>query len=827
MSLLQHQDFVLYRIRNRYLHTMKDGVGERLISINPTALTIPAFKNAGWGSPSEIRRTYSPPIPVGAETEYFALREVGVAVGAAPNANGNANGNGNGGSPPLFEVLMSGSAGGREQRRRAREREREAHAHREVDDSSVSEDSEEEEGGTAPSTRIQFDFPKKEIAPRPRSGSSPIRSGPQVLVTSPSKSRTRRLRGGSHGDVDFVKSTLHTSNIDRLPDADEDLLSSGIISAEKLHARITDRLRSSPNSSLPRDAGFESPDDSDDTASISSDFPETADSNPAVLGGIGMGMAGMAASSSLSTAMRRRLPQNHQHQQHHQLQELQELHPHDDGGGAAVLHALPPPIRPVSQLQPVSALTQLLAAKSREAENPLEGYRLFSGKGELTPITLHLYIPYSRSKAPIDVILNRLPKQRDSPSARGETTVAEAIGFTLYKYIEDKCEPALTDELCDINMWTFRMVDDGEPDEDFPPLERTQPVTAYIVKKTGRGGRGARDMKMEGEFAMVQATPEQYLENCRATPTERRKPSTTTMTTAPLTACTSASTCATPITPSATAPSATPASPSTPTTTTIGLAATTDHATPATKTGPSKIIRIHISTIDEFAQSVSVCVTSDTFIAEVLDQVCRKKHLDKSKYILRLTGHPNVIWPLERTVAALGDRAELDLVKKKMLPVPATVVAPAAAAAAAALPMLAQPPPPVQEEEESGRRMRYLQPSAAWAPDMLGSRDYLKYTVWRKAGMSFMSRHERILAIDGEYVHIMPSLAQDSSKTTSIHISTIVGCKTYRKQPSLFKIVVLRPQREMKRYDFEAVSAEQAVELVAALREGMGRFGLQ
>lgn len=50
---------------------MKDGVGERLISINPSALNVPAFKNAGWGSPSEIRRTYSPPIPVGAETEYF------------------------------------------------------------------------------------------------------------------------------------------------------------------------------------------------------------------------------------------------------------------------------------------------------------------------------------------------------------------------------------------------------------------------------------------------------------------------------------------------------------------------------------------------------------------------------------------------------------------------------------------------------------------------------------------------------------------------------------------------------------------------------------
>lgn len=407
---------------------------------------------------------------------------------------------------------------------------------------------------------------------------------------------------------------------------------------------------------------------------------------------------GMGGSSSLSTAMRR-LPQ----QQHHQ---------HD----AAVLHALPPPIRPVSQLQPVSALTQLLAAKSREAENPLESYRLFSGKGELTPITLHLYIPYSRSKAPIDVILNRLPKQRDGQNGHGETTVAEAIGFTLYKYIEDKREPALTEELGDINMWTFRMVDDGEPDEDFPPLERTQPVTAYIVKKTGRGGRGARDMKMEGEFAMVQATPEQYLENCRATPTERRKPSLTAPTTT--TAAAAAAAVALP----GTIPTITPATPSTPTNTTIGLAATTDHATPATKTGPSKIIRIHISTIDEFAQSVSVCVTSDTFIAEVLDQVCRKKHLDKSKYILRLTGHPNVIWPLERTVAALGDRAELDLVKKKMLPAGAV---PAVAAAVLPLQTLTQLPAPVQEEEEIGRRMRYLQPSAAWAPDMLGSRDYL------------------------------------------------------------------------------------------------------
>lgn len=329
--------------------------------------------------------------------------------------------------------------------------------------------------------RIQFDFTKKEIAPRPRSGSSPIRSGPQVLVTSPSKSRTRRLRGGSHGDVDFNKSISEIlPDVDRLPDADEELLSSGLVSeAEKLHARITDRLRSSPNSSLPRDDGFgdDTGDDSDASTSLSSDFTETADSNPAVIG------------NSLSSALRRaQVPQS-----------------------PAVLHALPPPIRPVSQVQPVSALTMLLKAKEREAANPMETYRLFSGQGELTPVTLKLYIPFSRSSSPFEVIINRLPKQQEGDRNR-ETTVAEAIGFTLYKYIEDKKEPALTEEQCDINRWTFRMVDDGEPDEDFPPLERTQPVTSYIVRRGGRGGRlGGKEMKLEGEFALVEATNEQCM----------------------------------------------------------------------------------------------------------------------------------------------------------------------------------------------------------------------------------------------------------------------------------------------------------------------------
>jgi len=570
-----------------------------------------------------------------------------------------------------------------------------------------------------------------------------------VLVTSPSKSRTRRLRGGSHGDVDF-----HKNNPDHLPPADEGLLSSGLVSEiEKLHAEITNKLRSSPNSSLPRNEGFgdESADDSDASTSMSSDFNETADSHPAVIG------------NSLSLSQRRQA-----------------------AASPAVLHALPPPIRPISQVQPISALTQLLKAKESEAANPFESYKDFSGKGELRSITLKLLIPYTRSLSLFEVNI------KQEGSTKKETTVLDAIGFVLYKYIEDKKEPVLSEELSNVNKWVFRMVDDGEPDDDFPPLERTQPITSYIVKK-GRGGRAfARDTKPEGEFALCEATQAQCLHPSHSVPSylltdtavlenERVTPN--------------------PV--SFKKPSAGP--PITPSSSTSESTARQMHQA-ATPGGTSRILRIHLSTIDEFAQSVSVCVTTNTNISEVLDQVCRKKHLEKSKYVLRIAGTPpHTFIPLERTVMSLGEQDQLDLVLRNVPESPTATL-------------------------RTPKKSKFLQPTATWAPDMLSSRDYLKYTVWRKASMSFMARHERILAIDGEYVHVMPSdqktLFENSSKTTSIHISTIIGCKTYRKMPSSFKIVVLRPQREtkLKRYDFEAMNEEQAIELVEELRKAMGRF---
>jgi hypothetical protein len=114
---------------------------------------------------------------------------------------------------------------------------------------------------------------------------------------------------------------------------------------------------------------------------------------------------------------------------------------------------------------------------------------------------------------------------------------------------------------------------------------------------------------------------------------------------------------------------------------------------------------------------------------------------------------------------------------------------------------------------------RILRPSEEYSPPKL---DYQRFTVYRKssAPISLLSRHERILAIDGEFLHV-----QSPSKTQTIHISTIIGCKTHRRQGASFKIMVWRAGGKVgKRFDFEAVSGEVAEEVVLAVKKAMDAF---
>ena len=82
MSLLHSQEYrffqveakansryVIYHLRTRYLKNYPDGVGERIISINPNSISGAAARAGGYLKPEDLKRSYSPPIT--AEPSYL------------------------------------------------------------------------------------------------------------------------------------------------------------------------------------------------------------------------------------------------------------------------------------------------------------------------------------------------------------------------------------------------------------------------------------------------------------------------------------------------------------------------------------------------------------------------------------------------------------------------------------------------------------------------------------------------------------------------------------------------------------------------------------
>ena len=52
---------------------IKDGIGERLITLDTSVLNDPSFRAAGWSATgADARKTYSPPIPTAITSDYFA-----------------------------------------------------------------------------------------------------------------------------------------------------------------------------------------------------------------------------------------------------------------------------------------------------------------------------------------------------------------------------------------------------------------------------------------------------------------------------------------------------------------------------------------------------------------------------------------------------------------------------------------------------------------------------------------------------------------------------------------------------------------------------------
>ncbi|KAG6330141.1 hypothetical protein ID866_8948 [Astraeus odoratus] len=123
---------------------------------------------------------------------------------------------------------------------------------------------------------------------------------------------------------------------------------------------------------------------------------------------------------------------------------------------------------------------------------------------------------------------------------------------------------------------------------------------------------------------------------------------------------------------------------------------------------------------------------------EALELLCRKRRLANPKDYALILNDPNILIPLDRTVASLEGKRELTLVKRSMLP-------------------------QLGIEPES-RSARTTDPNASIfkrisdVPEMQlsGATDYTaaykRYIVYRKTPM--LSRQERTFAIDGVYIHL-------------------------------------------------------------------------
>lgn len=450
-----------------------------------------------------------------------------------------------------------------------------------------------------------------------------------------------------------------------------------------------------------------------------------------------------------------------------------------------------------------SSLSSLIKMKQSTFDNPLEQYINASGKSERRPLKLIMYMPScSEPKRPWEVLVRR------------DVNVSNAIGFALYRYVEDNRQPLLKEEMKDSNRWNLRIVEeDGEPDDDFPALDRTRAISAYSFD----------------EFALVEATPAQVKENEKVTPNSKK-----------------------PVIDRTSSMSKTSSPP---------LAASKKNSMV-----PVTAVIYEYPFDDVVSKPVwSSDVLPSISIQSILDAVCRDKNLNVNDYFLKLTSSRAVL-PTNAPFSSVGG-SMLELTPKRVITSVngysnTDVLSLANASAERTAPKstlnsgingtssyrvvkkststgnlslsygsslgnarrnstgASNAEVPAFSKQPQSNRIGDMSIRNELLPGGVNGVGYEKYTVWRRQPMSFISRHERVLAIDGEYIHIMPSEDRtwfDSPKTSSFHISQVLKVKQSHKVPSNFKVVVMKTSGP-KRYDLEALDSNESAIIVNRIK---------
>lgn len=854
-----NEDFSIYQLRLGYLNQIHDGVGERLINLNPAVLNNPAFRTAGWvPDAAAIKRCYSPPIPTGTSadisSEYFQRPRRPTRRALDDDEGGEGGGVGGGlvtGQSGSQDTI--GAAGLHDHRKREKRRRREA---LEDDDSSdLSDDSDEDDKGPAQSIKFSKMPVRHRAASSPPTQASTLRpgfegDGPEVLVTSPSRppdSTFTRLRSGSMGQVESIKQRARRDTA-----TSSDISSDNDVGGapKKFKRKLPSRPGKGPSVLALEDDIEEEPhansdlDDDDDidvgeASDLSDEFEGTVES-PSMLAFPKASddmsrsplkpppdiMPAISASASSPKKSREPLPR---------------------------LPRLPSGQRPLSMLpQPMSMISLALHGNgSGSADKPFQRFADLSGKGEASPLWIKIYAPFSdKPTKPIEVPLRRTKDDRP-------VTVAELIGLSLWRYAEEGYKPQLPQDECNINWWTLRIVDDEEIDLDFPALGRTRPAVDFTSNNNRPPQRRARDKPWD-EFGLVKATTEQFKENeeitpqigdmpppARSTPRLEQQQSftsaqarpevqrSTTETSLSLRPVPSFNPRPNPIT----GPSFGPSALRREITHQPADLPQREERQGAAKTGAPRTVTItHMNPTTMASRVDKYETTTDSYIAEVFEQACSRLGLEKALYNLKVHGTQTVA-PPDRTVEALNERLHLDLVPRRFhgpegflgglsgSPGSSSPNAPLELTPANATP---------SHTKKKGKFT--LHPLAAQQKSELNHTTSIlnmqtegkRYNVMRKQPLSFAATHPRTLIITPEYMTIMPaapdSLAAPSGKVTNVPMTSVIGAKVSRKHTKMVRILVYR-ERETKRYDFEAANHREAEEIVDDVRRGMEVFG--
>ena len=873
MSLLLNEDFTTYQLREAYLSRLQDGVGERLISLNPAVLHNPAFRAAGWlPNNAAIRRCHSPPIPTagaGVSSEYFRAPARTLGTSLEDEAEG-AFGLGARGAGAEEGTGLAGLGISSRQRRRRKQ------PMEEDDSSDLSDDSDDDDQRVPPpaapssvrTARLQQNNKAVSFeATAPDADAD--QNGPSLLITSPSRpsdGTMTGLRRGSIGAVEAVKQRARRDTTTSSEFSSDNELDANIFARQmpgrpgRRNVMLTERIAEEDQQLTDEinddteDGDSDMEDDVGEASDLSDEFevqdrPGDSPKLIALAGGMKEDVSPPKPPPDMPSAV---TPQGGSSSPRKLKESVPKL-------------AKLPSGKSVSATVPPSLITMALKGKTSPGEKPFQRFADFSGKGEAGPLWIKIYAPFSANPSkPIEVPLRRA---KDG----NPVLVMDLIGLALWRYVEEEIKPVLADKDLSVNRWTLRIVEDEEIDFDFPALNRMKPVGDFTSNNNRPPQRRARDKPWD-EFGLARATDAQFKENEALTPqddalaianlspvnsnrseperpaimpraysdTGRQSPRPTGTTFNPV---------RNPIT----EPSFVPNAPRRE----IGnlLDKPQRENTQSTpRTGAAKIVMIQFTDPQSFAISnLQIPTTTDTYIAELHDHSCKKLNLDKALYVLKVHGTQTVA-PSDRTVEALGERVHLDLVRRRFAGAGDGVFglglsgSPGSSTPNAPLDLPTVATPPTKKKKGFGLNSRSTADAQAFAyaqnASLGGSgsggggnafysfgNEGKRYNVLRKLPLSFAAAHPRTLIITPEYLQILPAAPAGSGlsdspappptagKVTNIAMAMIIGVKVSRKHPKMVRVIVFGERA--KRYDFECASPNEAQRICADIRSGL------